>query len=127
MKKLKITLLLLGLFLGLCLLVFSHRTVAYQVPSPTGKYTATVSCRTILSLVPAMPGHGGDKPCFVRITGQDGTDYGEIPVPMLYLAKIEWTDGGASIRLIGEWDFAKKTCYYWSEDGLRQIYVKGGL
>ncbi len=43
---------------------------------------------------------------------------------MIQMAEIEWDANMASIKLIGEWDLAKRTCYYWSKDGNRKIYVK---
>ena len=45
---------------------------------------------------------------------------------MLQLVDIEWSESGAAVKLIGEWNFDQKTCYYWSADGNRQIYVKNG-
>jgi len=50
---------------------------------------------------------------------------------MISLAReIEWTSvttgmpDGAEIRLVGEWDFKRRTCFYWSEDQSRQIWVR---
>lgn len=71
------------------------------------------------------PGSASDKPGYVSITRKDGKHMGEIPVPMLQLANVKWHASGAQIELIGEWDFAKDSCYYWNEAQDKKIYVKG--
>lgn len=100
--------------------------MASEFESPSGKYDVTVSYRTYLSCLPGSPGSSSDKPCFVRIVGKDGKDYGEIPVPMLQMVDVEWLDQGASIKLVGEWDFERGSCYYWSAGGNRKVFVKTG-
>lgn len=105
---------------------FQHRSPAGSLVDPSGRYRAIISCKTYLSYLPMPPGSSSDKPCFVRIVDRQGNDYGEIPVPMLQMADVEWTDGGAAIKLIGEWDFKNRSCYYWSEDGNHKVYVHNG-
>lgn len=102
----------------------AHKTEFSRQSDPTGKYTAICSYRTYLSFTPMPPGSSSDKPCFVKIVGATGENYGEIPVPMIQMAGIEWNANGAAVTLVGEWDFIQKTCYYWSEDGNRKIYVR---
>jgi hypothetical protein len=117
---------------AICLLVVSaifHRTIASSEIDPTGTYAAEVSYRTFYSFVPMAPGSSSDKPGFVEIFKKDPsgkrTSLGRIPVPMLQLSGVKWFSSGAVVELVGEWDFEKRTCYYWSEDGNRKIYVVG--
>ena len=124
MKTFKNLVIVMVVLSGLLLIGVTHRTIHDKEVDPTGKYTAIVSYRTYLSLIPMMPGSSGDKAGFVKIVDVAGKSYGEIPVPMLQMAEIEWHASGAEIFLIGEWDFAKKTCYYWSEDQEHQIFVR---
>jgi hypothetical protein len=118
-----------GGVLALCTLAlwaaFNIRCEYSRDKDPSGRYIAIVSYKMYLSFLPMPPGSSSDKACFVRIEGIDGTNYGEIPVPMLQLAAIEWTDTGAEIRVIGEWDFKNKRTYYWAENGNDRIYVLG--
>lgn len=69
------------------------------------------------------PGSGSDKPGFVEIFDSNGS-LGRIPVPMLQMAQVEWSKDKAEIKLIGEWDFVKVTCYYWSEKQDKKIFVR---
>lgn len=102
----------------------THRTEHSRVCDPTGRYTAICSYRTYLTLIPMAPGSSSDKPCFVKIVDSMGENYGEIPVPMIQMAGVEWHTNDANIRLVGEWDFIQRTCYYWSEDQNQKIYVR---
>ncbi len=43
---------------------------------------------------------------------------------MLQVAGVEWTGVGAEIQLVGEWNFASRSCFYWSEDQQTKIYVR---
>jgi hypothetical protein len=113
-----------GLIFVLCLLGVTHRTVYSRQVDPTGKYTAIFSYKTYESLIPGSIGGAGDKPCYIKIVDNNGKNMGEIPVPMIQMAEIEWSTNAAEVKLVGEWDFAKKICYYWSKDGDRQIYVR---
>lgn len=117
---------------AICLLVVSaifHRTIASSETDPTGNFVAEVSYRTFYSFIPMAPGSSSDKPGFVEIFKQDSSEkrisLGRIPVPMLQMSGVKWTPHGAVVELVGEWDFGKRTCYYWSEGGNKKIYVVG--
>lgn len=116
----------LAVFTGL-LVAFglSHRTVVQpSVMDPSGRYTAICTYKTYLSLIPMTPGGSSDKPCFVKIIDSSGRNHGEIPIPSIQMAGVEWTPHGAEIKSIGEWDFSKGTCFYWSSDQTRRIDVR---
>jgi hypothetical protein len=101
-----------------------HRTEFSRVSDPSGSFTAICTYRTYLSYLAMSPGSSSDKPCFVRIVGSKGEGYGEIPVAMIQLVGIDWHKDSAEIDGVGEWDFVRRTCWYWSDDGNRQIYVQ---
>ena len=62
-----------------------------------------------------MPGGSGDKSGFATMYSSDGHNLGTLPVSMLSLATdIRWEKYKASIKLIGEWDFSKRTLSYWN-------------
>ena len=124
MKQSKTLIIIFSAIIGLVLLGLQHRTIASVTADPSGQYLAVTSYKTYLSMLPMSPGSSSDKPCFVKILKKDGASLGEIPVPMLQMADIEWSTTGASIKLVGEWDFKLKTCYHWAEDGNTKIYVK---
>lgn len=111
---------------GLIFFGLQHRTIDSVDADPTGQYRAVVSYKSYLSLLPMPPGSSSDKPCFVEILGSDGTSQGEIPIPMCQMANVQWSTNGASVPMIGEWDFERRTCFYWSHDGNTRIYVKIG-
>ena len=108
---------------GLIVLGLQHRTIASVSTDPTGQYRAVTSFKTYMSVLPMAPGSSSDKPCFVKILRTDGTSLGEIPVPTCQLADVEWSAAGARIKRVGEWDFARRTCFYWSEDGDDKVFV----
>lgn len=109
---------------GLFWIGANHRTEHSRQVSPSGGYTAICSFKSYLTSVGMTPGSSSDKPCFVKIVDSSGKNCGEIPVPMIHMAGVEWNDHGAEITLVGEWDFKQGTCYYWSEDQNSQIFVK---
>ena len=123
MKLIRISLILIVLML--IFLAVTHKTVFRTETDPTGSYTAVVSFRTYLSFLPMSIGGSSDKPGFVAIYDSQHVSMGEVPVPMLQLAEIEWSETGASIKLVAEWDFVNQTCFYWSEDETHRIYVRG--
>lgn len=108
----------------LCVRAVTQRTVYSTQVDPSGNYTAVFSYRSYLSHIPMPPGSSSDKPCFVKIIDRSGRGLGEIPVPMMQMADLEWTTNGAEVKLVGEWDFVQRTCYYWSEKQDRKIYVR---
>ena len=108
-------------FIVLTALIVLPRTVYQTHLDPTGFYTAIVSYRSYQSFLPRMPGSSSDKPGFVKIIDKNNKPYGEMPLPMLQLLELEWTEQGARIKLIGEWDFINETCWYWDHNGNEQI------
>jgi hypothetical protein len=116
-----VALALVGCLLGLATL---HRSEYSRETDPTGRYTAICSFKTYLSLLPMPMGSASDKACFVKIVDAKGQNLGEIPVPLIQLSGVEWSADGAEIQNIGEWDFKRRSCYYWSEDQKTQIYVR---
>lgn len=109
----------------LIVLALNHKTLYKQYMDPSGRYKAMITYKTYLSLLPMPIGSSSDKPGYVKIVDENGNNLGEIPVPMLQMAEVEWTAEGAEVRLIGEWNFSNNLCYYWDETGNRRIYVKG--
>lgn len=102
-----------ALVLGGMAWYLTHRTLVWTCPDPTGQFTAICSYRTYLADIPMMPGQGSDKPCFVKVVDRKGRSLGEIRVLMLQMAELKWTPQGAEIKLVGEWDFATRTCRRW--------------
>ena len=91
---------------------------------PSGRYFAVWSHAPYRYLPLVGLGTDSDSPCLVKIVGDDGRNYGEIPVANMQLAGVAWKPSGAEIQSIGEWDFAAGTCFYWSEDQLGKISVR---
>lgn len=87
-----------------------------RLDSPDGRYRAIVTCRRLESLWPTLPGQSGDKAGFIRIEDKDGRNYGKAGLPMVSMARdLEWTRGGADLKLVCEWDFAKREYRFWNE------------
>lgn len=85
-----------------------------RIDSPNGNHVAVVTYRRYRSLWVGFPGQAGDKSGFVRIKGKDGTNYGRIPVPFVWLVReLQWAPDGAEMKLVGRWDFPKRE-YRWS-------------
>ncbi len=95
-----------------------HAETEYErVTSPDGRYTAVVTYPNWASTMIMPPGHSSDKPGFVTIYGTDKTNYGNIPIPMLFFSHdLRWEKDGASIPGIGEWRFKDWDYWYWNED-----------
>ena len=110
---------------GICYSYFG-RIETSRNSSPDGKYHAVISHRPMYYI--PLPlyrwGNHSDSPAFVSIEGTKGKQYGEVPVPMLQMADVDWGSNSASITLIAEWDFIAETCFYWSSDQSRKIYIK---
>ena len=84
--------------------------------SPDGRYECVVTRYRYEHFVSRFPGQGSDYSCFLSI--YDSTrNCGTIPVPMAWMVEdLEWEESGASIKVVGEWDFENRKCFYWSED-----------
>ena len=101
------------------IVTLGHRSVYRTEQDPTGRYTAVVSYRSYLSLLPGGFGDGSGKPGFVEIFDESRASLGEVPLPMLFQASpgaIQWKPAGAWINVIAEWDFSKGTCCYHDDD-----------
>ena len=104
--------------------LFSREEVT-RISDPSGRYTAVVTKRRYQSFVSRMPGQGSDAPGFVEIFGPSGESRGRVPLQMVQFAyQLRWGSSRAEIPLVAEWDFTRRTCYYWSEDQARQIWVR---
>ena len=79
---------------------------------PSGRYFAVWSHAPYRYLPLVELGADSDSPCLVKIVGDDGRNYGEIPVASMQLAEVQWMPLGAEIKMIGGWDFAAGTCFY---------------
>lgn len=90
--------------------------------SSDGKYTAVVTYRRYTLLLPAFPGQSGDKAGFIKIEDGRGANYGKVPVPMVWMASdLEWGDGGARLKFVGEWDFSTREHQYWDVGQIEEI------
>jgi len=93
--------------------------------SPSNDYYVIVSKRRFERFMMRVPGDGGSAPGFIEIVGRSGETCGRIPVATLQLRQdFSWTPSGAEIPLVAEWDFKRRTCFYWSESGDRQIWAR---
>jgi hypothetical protein len=93
-----------------------------RIDSPDGRYRAIVTCRRLESLRPTFPGQSGDKAGFIRIEDKDGRNYGKVGLPMVSTARgLEWTRGGADLKLVCRWDFAKREYRFWNEAQTEEI------
>lgn len=112
----------LGALAGLILLALFSKEETRRFKSPDGRYECVVTRYRYENFIPGMPGQGSDYSCFLSIYDENGKHCGTIPVPMAWMVHdIKWTESGASLTAIGEWDFANQTCLYWNEDQTRQI------
>jgi hypothetical protein len=118
MKRISLTVLMLTVAIAAALSFLYFVKCEYQrLESPDGKYCAIVESRLLFCIIPTMPGNSGDKPGFVTIYNSSGGYFGTIPIDMVQHAKdIEWERNGASIILVGEWNFVNKTISYWNKE-----------
>ena len=85
---------------------------------PTGEYEVVLTYPKLYTFIPAMPGQGGDKSGTVTIYDQDGNYHGSHAIDFVRDGySIEWTETGASLEFVGEWDFEAGTYSYWSDNG----------
>jgi hypothetical protein len=100
-----------------------RQSVEYmRIDSPDRQYRAVVTYRRLESVRPTFPGQSGDEAGFIRIEDKDGRNYGKIGVPMVWMSRdLQWTKGGADLKLGCEWDFAKREYRFWNESQTEQI------
>lgn len=111
------------LFLTTAIYLITTPNSIYRIEkNPSGKYTAIITHKTYLAWIPMPPGSSGDKPGYIEIFDQNEKSMGGMPLSMLQLAQIQWHEHGASIKLVGAWDFKRGTCYYWNKSGEHKIY-----
>ncbi len=114
----------------LCVFLFFVIVSAYGLQAkeysrnhdPSGRYTSVISYRRYQSWIPMPVGSSADKPGFVEIFDQTGS-LGRLPVVMLQSANIQWYGDEVELVLIGGWNLKNRTCYLWSEDGMRKVPV----
>ena len=88
-------------------------------------YTVVISKRRYESFLMRAPGDGGSAPGFIEIFDRNGASCGRVPVPTVECRyDIRWTSSEAEIPAVAEWNFKSHTCYYWSENQDRQIWVR---
>ena len=109
-------------------MVRSYRVERYRRDYPPDQFTVVLSARPYahFPLIPmSMPGQGSDGPGYLEIFDPHGKSCGGVPLEMIQIGwDFQWETNKASIPLVAEWDFVKQTCFYWSRDGNRQIWVK---
>ena len=75
--------------------------------SPGGEYRIVVY--SIPSLLPMMPGHGGDASGFVRLYNRAGGILQEKPVDMVQsIQTVEWETDRVRIKLFADWPLPHK-------------------
>ena len=85
---------------------------------PSGQYEVVITHPKIYHFIPAMPGQGSDMSGNIAIYDREGNFYGGDTLDFVRDGhSLEWTDTGASLQFVGEWDFEAGTYSYWSEDG----------
>jgi len=108
--------------ISLCTFWFLGNDEYTRFSDPTGKYTAVVTRPRYLRYIPVFPGQGGDKEGHVTIIDTAGTRYGRIPIPMVSMAsELNWIKDGATIKLVGDWNFRNKTYRYWNKSQTKEI------
>lgn len=109
-------LILLGSSLFMYLLIAQ---VEYsRISDPTGEYEAVVTYSKIHSVLPSMPGQGSDMGGRIAIYDREGNFYGGGSMDFVRDGyELEWTETGAYLKFVGEWDFEAGTYSYWANDG----------
>lgn len=91
---------------------------------PTGQYEVVLTYSKLYHFVPAVPGQGSDMSGNIDIYDRDGNFCGGDTLDFVRDGhRIEWTEHGASLQFVGEWDFETGTYTYWSDDG-KDLIVK---
>ncbi|MEO0432272.1 MAG: hypothetical protein AAF151_11315 [Cyanobacteria bacterium J06656_5] len=93
-----------------------------RIADPAGEYEAVVTYSKIHHFIPGMPGQGSDKSGTISIYDREGNFYGSGSLDFIRDGYgIEWTENGASLPFVGEWNFEAGTYSYWSNDGQQLI------
>lgn len=80
----------------------SAATEYNSFPSPDGQYRVVVY--SLPSLIPVMPGQGGDAGGYVRLLDRSGRVLHEKPIDMVQsIQTVEWEPGRVYIKLFAEW------------------------
>ncbi|ESA35476.1 hypothetical protein N836_12280 [Leptolyngbya sp. Heron Island J] len=110
---------LLSVILAVSVLYLLIAQVEYdRFADPTGQYEVVITYPKLYHFIPAMPGQGSDMSGNIAIYDREGTFYGGDSLDFVRDGhSLEWTDTGASLQFVGEWDFEAGTYSYWSEDG----------
>jgi hypothetical protein len=110
------------LIAGLAAVLILQEAEYLRINSPDGHYTAIVTYPGGLKFQSSFPGQSGDKAGFIRIEDREGINYGKIGVPMVSMARdLKWTEKGAELTLVGEWNFARREYRFWNESQNEQI------
>jgi hypothetical protein len=76
-------------------LLFSPLLTYSTISSPDGDFTVVAASSFAHSLVPAMPGQGGDKPGRVTLLRRDGRSCGSVPIEQVnMLQDLQWDLAG---------------------------------
>jgi len=115
MKKLPIIILILAAAV-ICAVMF-NMSESKRMADPTGEFTAVVTFRNYQTYNMRSPGDSSGKPGFITIYDRTGTSYGRVPLSMIKLADdLQWTDTGAMIPSLCEWNFETREYRYWNSD-----------
>jgi hypothetical protein len=101
-----------------------HEQEYLRVSSPNGEHTAIVTYRRYEEFLPRFPGQTGDKAGFIRIEDSSGVNYGKIAIPMVWMSRdLQWTEVGASLKLVADWDFNQREYRYWNEEQTQEFVI----
>ncbi|MEL6334048.1 MAG: hypothetical protein AAFQ76_15820 [Cyanobacteria bacterium J06626_26] len=93
-----------------------------RLADPAGEYEAIVTYSKIHHFMPGMPGQGSDRPGTISVYDRKGNFYGSGSLNFIRDGyEIEWTENGASLPFVGEWDFEAGTYSYWSDNSQELI------
>ncbi|MEL6128324.1 MAG: hypothetical protein AAFR24_00540 [Cyanobacteria bacterium J06627_3] len=93
-----------------------------RLADPAGEYEAVVTYSKIHHFMPGMPGQGSDRPGTISVYDRKGNFYGSGSLNFIRDGyEIEWTENGASLPFVGEWDFEAGTYSYWSDNSQELI------
>ncbi|NEQ49525.1 MAG: hypothetical protein F6K11_05245 [Leptolyngbya sp. SIO3F4] len=114
---------LLGSSLIWAVMYLSIAQVEYdRFSDPTGNYEVVLTYTKLYHVMPMMLGQGSDMSGKIAIYDRDGNFYGGDSLDFVRHGHgVEWTEHGASLQFVGEWDFEAGTYSHWSDDGKKFI------